>query len=115
MQIEIEGEWQTFTWEELNETILFGNNLSSYRKRLWSGLTDKNGKEIYEGDIILVNGLNGFIKYLGCSFMIEWIGTDVYSDLLGWDNYKTGKISEGTDYEIIGNIYENSELLNPTV
>ncbi len=77
----------------------------------YAGLKDKNGKEIYEGDIIIVNGLTGFVKYLGCCFMLEWIGADVYSDLLGWDDYKRGKISEGNEYEVIGNIYETPTLI----
>ena len=44
--------------------------------------------------------------------MIEWIGIDVYSDLLGWDDYKRGKVSQGEDYEVLGNIFQNPELLD---
>jgi len=64
----------------------------------FTGLHDKNGKEIYEGDII--EGLHdfgpgGWDKRLG---KIEWKG-DGY-----WMHY-------WKDYEVIGNIYENPELL----
>ena len=78
----------------------------------FTGLKDKKGVEIYEGDVVGENEFTGFVKYLGCSFMIEWIGVDVYSDLLGWYDYKKGIISKEDDYKILGNIYENPELLD---
>lgn len=79
----------------------------------YTGLKDKNGKEIYEGDILTYDErIRGFVKYIGCSFIIEWVGIDTYSDLLGWDNWRSGKTSDGSKYEVIGNIYQNPELLN---
>ena len=69
----------------------------------WTGLKDKNGKEIYEGDILSMH--NG--QY---NSQVVW-DTDRYiADHIG----NGGSESITTfieDLEIIGNIYENPELL----
>jgi hypothetical protein len=72
----------------------------------YTGLKDKNAKEIYSGDLIKSNDLIGHVKYHGCAFMIEW-HDDVYADLLGWEDFKHGKLSGGSEYQIIANIHEN--------
>jgi len=81
----------------------------------YTGLKDKNGKEIYEGDVfgfkyleLLGNpiALMGKFSYgSDLSFEIEVIGDDNYVCL----HY----IGNGIfyDFEVIGNIYENPELL----
>jgi len=80
----------------------------------FTGLLDKNGKEIYEGDVLKIFNTEGFgvVKFFACSFMVEWVGQDCYSDLLGWYNFKRGAVSKPEDFEIIGNIYENLNLIN---
>lgn len=65
----------------------------------YTGLHDKNGKEIYEGDIVQQFDIkeNGIIEYKYGQFGINCL--DMF-----WDIHPT-------KLEVIGNIYDNPELL----
>lgn len=73
----------------------------------FTGLCDKNGVRIFEGDIIeYTDGCNdwlGAVKYDGddAQFVVRFIGGDVES----FDNLYSG------DCEVLGDIYDSPELL----
>lgn len=79
----------------------------------YTGLTDKNGKKIFEGDIV---------KHFDNSNEKYDIGA-IYYDIsyMGWRRTTNGnfhkrtvisyKLSSTCVYEVIGNIHDNSELL----
>lgn len=71
----------------------------------YTGLKDKNGKEIYEGDIL---EFSGNVVALGIVKYNENFAT--FQACNGNSGWLFGNES-GTNIEIIGNIYENPELV----
>ena len=85
----------------------------------YTGLNDKEGREIYEGDVVLLPGNPDpaagdptamcVVEYSGPHLVYRDVDRmdrkEMIHGILGWD------VNEDEDAEVIGNIYQNPELL----
>lgn len=73
-----------------------------------TGLVDKNGKEIFEKDILDYNGRKVIVKWHGsyASFIYEFVD-ELQNRTTEWQPLYLSYYH----FEVIGNIYENSKLL----
>ena len=94
-----------------NGTIkLLNVDFKQFELLQYTGLKDKNGKEIYEGDIVLIKldetstWYKTVVGFKKGAFIANLIDKEDYVYI-----FHHGFTDD--DFEIIGNIYENSELL----
>ena len=106
-------------WDDEEEKMLPPQDLSQPRE-FWewlgkkdvellqyTGIKDKNGKEIYEGDIVHMKSEDYVIRNLDFKEVVK-IENGL---LLPFHEYWRGdRPIDMCNYEVIGNIYENPEL-----
>lgn len=83
-------------WEKLDEEMVYLPDDVVVMQ--FTGLLDKNGREIYEGDICRISGHRR---------IVEW---KMENNMTG---FNVGGIADESHREFIGNIHENPELVKP--
>lgn len=101
---------QGLTFEYTTGPVVIGNLGENWKEDLgklpvmqFTGLHDKNGKEVYEGDVLQDD--------YGNNSEVAW--SEVASGWVRMDDVKEVRITvyPFPMYEVIGNIYENPELI----
>jgi uncharacterized phage protein (TIGR01671 family) len=102
--------WQIFTLPEIEAQAgpIQWQNLDIMQ---FTGLTDKNGKEIYEGDVLRGFTRNDEIEYVLPLRFHPQRGYHVENEATVDDQIIYDNFVDLTETEIVGNIYENPELL----
>lgn len=78
-----------------------------YNSQQYIGLTDANGDELYEGDIVV-------FKFKTKAHVFEYTGRIIYDQYMWLVEIAGGavmSINRVYDIRLIGNIYENSDLI----
>ena len=104
--------WDDCTREFLIRTTMYSDYFTPEEMILmqFTGLYDKNGKEIYEGDIVSEKGHYHLIPDKLVYQKIQW--KDTYSCWLRGEYQRlTPKNVKQYEIEVVGNIFKNPELL----
>lgn len=102
--------WQKEIRSDLKSSL---DGLNDLVVMQFTGLLDKNGKECFDGDLSIINGILCRVRF-GNYFTCGW-DFEIINGLGCYPFYQVCKSFNNTgckDFEIIGNIYSNPELLN---
>ena len=102
----------------LKDFRFFYSKNENYEIMQYTGLKDKNEKEIYEGDIVKVKLYKGEeekyfigkVEYFGSNFIVEADNNSEYH-VYDLDGFGIDFRNNLEDCEVIGNIYDNKNLL----
>lgn len=105
-----EIHWYNGNFEFIGDGITFQRLADEVELMQSTGLKDKNGKEIFEGDVV-TNGWKRQVVTFGTQEVEEDFGSiRIYR---GFNLYLGGGYPNAimSEFEVVGNIYENPDLL----
>lgn len=91
--------------------IIDGEDAKYFIIEQYTGLKDKNGKEIYEGDILGGIWESGFISWCEKCKQFQYHGAGIGCMACSGDVHWCEIVEDDGKLEVIGNIHENPELL----
>ena len=102
----------------LNTSSLIDLQKEGYILMEYTGINDKNELEIFEGDIVKRTVIGycetieeiGFIDFQNGSFVFNSTAKDRFKTSL-YEDLKPYPSKAMPEYEVVGNVYENAELL----
>jgi uncharacterized phage protein (TIGR01671 family) len=103
-----EIHWFNGELDIIGDYITFVRKADEIELMQSTGLKDKNGKEIFEGDIVDYKGREAVVKWHGsyASFIYRFVD-GLLERVSEWDPLFLAYYN----FEVMGNIYENPELL----
>lgn len=103
--------WDNGKFDSIGDAITFYRGAEEVELMQSTGLKDKNGKEIFEKDILDYNGRKVIVKWHGsyACFIYEFVD-ELKNRTAEWQPLYLSYYK----FEIIGNIYENPEMLEVT-
>ena len=109
-------ETKSFEYFDLNKGTECGlTNLQIWARNTqieqYTGLKDKNGKEIYEGDILGGIWESGFISWCEKCKQFQYHSAGIGCMACSGDVHWCEIVEDNGKLEVIGNIHENPELL----
>lgn len=88
----------------INSRLDLPDCIRKYEYMQYIGIDDKNGKEIYEKDIVRVDGKREL-------FTVVWVCDTARFGLQGKEELLYFEFGIGSRIEVVGNVYENADLL----
>ncbi len=97
------GKWEEFVVLYNEQWASSLEECDSKTLSQFTGLKDRNGKEVYEGDIVLIRTTDEKIE-------VKW-QENIDGDSQESSGFRISDAYTRDDYEVIGNIFDNPELV----
>ncbi|MNN49570.1 YopX protein [compost metagenome] len=110
IELDFTKGYERIRWYETMDDAMSGcisdESMDNVELMQYTGLNDKNGKEIYERDIVkhkhAFSGGFGQVKYIVPCFGLRSLYEPSVSTDFEWTDFE--------EFEVIGNVHENTEM-----